>query len=61
MNDILDLIMKFENGNMQDDSEIIDFFQKLIDSGLAWQLQGAYGRQAKYLIDQGFCTLAKKN
>jgi len=27
----------------------------LIDTGLAWQLQGCFGRQAAALIHQGVC------
>lgn len=30
-------------------------WQCLIDSGLAWQLQGFFGRQANWLISQGYC------
>lgn len=33
----------------------IEAWQFLIDSGLAWQLQGFFGRRAKYLIDAGVC------
>lgn len=50
---LVDLLMKFENGEMND-QEIVDCFQELIDSGLAWELQGMYGRTAKALIDGGY-------
>ena len=39
----------------KDDQEYIDAWQQLIDSGLAWSLQGWFGRTAKYMIEQGFC------
>ena len=50
----VDAIMAFESGELDDDG-IIDLFQELIDSGLAWQLQGSYGRIANALIDSGYC------
>tara|TARA_Y100000310_G_scaffold217305_1_gene218364 strand:+ start:421 stop:630 length:210 start_codon:yes stop_codon:yes gene_type:complete len=30
-------------------------WQRLIDSGMAWKLQGFFGRTAANLIDQGLC------
>lgn len=53
--DTLDKIMDFENGEMED-HQIIDFFQELVDTGLAWKLQGMYGRTANDLIQQGLIT-----
>lgn len=53
--DLLNEIMEYESGDMSDD-RIVAFFQKLINTGLAWQLQGSYGRTAKALIDAGYCT-----
>lgn len=53
----VDKIMAFESGEMDRD-EIIDFFQGLIDTGLAYQLQGSYGRAAASLIEAGHCTPA---
>lgn len=50
----IDRIIAFEQGDLEDD-EIIKLFQELIDSGMAWTLQGSYGRTAKYLIDNGYC------
>jgi len=49
-------IIAYESGEMQDE-EIIDFFQRLIDSGMAWTLQGSYGRMAMRLVEDGVCTL----
>jgi hypothetical protein len=34
-------------------------WQLLIDTGLCWKLQGFFGRQATYLIQQGICEAAK--
>ena len=53
-------IMAYENGDMDDD-QVIEFFQKLIDSGAAWTLQGHYGRMARNLIEDGVCTLPEDN
>lgn len=42
----------------------ISGIQAMINSGLAWKLQGAYGRSAMRLINQGFCyppTLKRKD
>lgn len=49
-----DRIIAYENGELEEE-EVIDLFQGLIDCGLAWQLQGSYGRQAARLIDAGLC------
>ena len=34
----------------------IEAWQHLIDTGLAWTLQGWFGRNAQSLIEQGICT-----
>lgn len=52
-------IIKYESGQMGD-GETISFFQELIDSGLAWSLQGHYGRTAHALIEVGHCKLKKR-
>ena len=57
MNDKTDIvgdIMDFEGGTVDPD-RIVPFFQGLIDSGLAWTLQGSYGRAAQHLIDNDHC------
>jgi len=54
--DLLQRIIDFEEGNMESEQEVIDFFQDLINTGMAWRLQGSYGRTAASLIDQGLVT-----
>lgn len=53
--DLVGKIIDFESGDM-DDEQIIAFFQELIDTGMAWSLQGMYGRMAQNLINEGYCT-----
>ena len=45
-------IIDFENGELDRDGTI-ELFQNLVNSGLAWQLQGSYGRAAVALIEAG--------
>ena len=52
--DTVDFIMRLEGDGMPED-ELIDGFQHLIDSGMAWSLQGSYGRMAVALIEAGRC------
>jgi len=54
MSDLVTKIMAWENGDMNNEEEVA-FFQELIDNGMAWTLQGTYGRQAARLIEAGYC------
>lgn len=49
----LDFIMAFEGGECESDEEVIEGFQMLLDEGLAFKLQGSYGRMAHELLRQG--------
>ncbi len=40
------------------EAEQVEAWQHLIDTGLAWTLQGWFGRFATDLIEQGVCTPA---
>lgn len=50
--DAVAFFMAYEGGEL-DESEVIAGFQHLVDSGLAWKLQGHYGRTAAALIEAG--------
>jgi hypothetical protein len=54
---VINQVIAYEQGEL-DEEGIIDMFQQLINSGLAWQMQGSYGRTAKALIDAGYCEQA---
>lgn len=38
------------------EEQVIEAWQHLIDTGLAWRLQGFFGRNAQNLIEQGICS-----
>ena len=46
------------DGEDHDEATMISAWQYLIDTGLAWQLQGFFGRTAAAMIEQGVCTPA---
>ena len=52
--DTVAFIMQFETGKCSKE-EMIEGFQELIDFGMAWTLQGSYGRTAATLIELGAC------
>jgi hypothetical protein len=54
LSNLIDLINRYEIGAL-DEEETIGLFQYLIDTDLAWSLQGSYGRHAMRLIDSGKC------
>jgi len=40
----------------ESEEQVIEAWQFLIDSGLAWKLQGFFGRTASHLIEEGICS-----
>jgi hypothetical protein len=52
---LFDALMAYENGTL-DEEGMLDLFQGLVSTGLAWQLQGSYGRMAAQLLDAGLIS-----
>jgi len=50
--DLTSAIIEYESGQLSRE-QTIDLFQHLVDSGLAWSLQGHYGRTAAELLRRG--------
>ena len=57
--DYVGAIIAYEQGDLDDDATL-ELFQHLVDTGLAWSLQGSYGRMAKALIDAGYIQTRRK-
>ena len=52
MLDITSNIIAYESGEL-DEEQTLALFQELVNTGLAWKLQGHYGLTARGLIDGG--------
>ena len=52
MDNFIDNLIAYESGEL-DDETTLEFFQHLVDTGMAWSLQGHYGRTAMALIEEG--------
>jgi hypothetical protein len=48
----IDQIIAYEQGELDEDA-VLDLFQDLVRTGLAWRLQDHYGRTAHRLIAAG--------
>ena len=44
----------------ESEEQVIEAWQHLIDTGMAWSLQGWFGRTASQLIEDGHCTPPNK-
>jgi hypothetical protein len=50
---LVDNIIAYEQGELSD-QEVVRLFADLVKSGMAWSLQGSYGRTANALIKEGW-------
>lgn len=53
--DLLEQMMLYEEGALSDEGTL-ELFAVLIREGMAWTLQGSYGRAARWFIDEGFIS-----
>ena len=53
--ELVGAMVAYESGEMNEEA-IIELFQRLIDTGMAWSLQGSYGRTATAFINAGLCN-----
>jgi hypothetical protein len=51
--DFIDLIIAYEQGDLSD-YQTVNLFAELVRTGMAWTLQGHYGRAARSLIEAGY-------
>jgi hypothetical protein len=52
---LVNYILAYEVGEL-DANKVLELFAYLVKTGLAWRLQGHYGRTAAALIEQGIIT-----
>lgn len=57
--DHVSAIIAFEADELGE-QESLELFQYLVDTGLAWQLQGSYGRAANDLIEAGLIKAKRR-
>ena len=56
---ITDKLIAYEQGELDTD-QTVQLFQELIDTGLAFELQGHYGRTAVRLLEAGLVRPSKE-
>ena len=40
----------------ESEEQVVEAWQHLVDTGLAWQMQGSFGRMATAMIEEGVIT-----
>jgi len=52
---VMNDIGRYEDGEMDED-EVVAFFQRLLDSGMIYHLQGSYQQTASRLMEAGLIS-----
>jgi hypothetical protein len=52
---LVDMIIDYESGELEAEATL-ELFAGLVKNGMAWTLQGSYGRMAESLIRQGYIS-----
>lgn len=55
MTQLVEQLIALDEGTLTEEGHLA-LFQHLVDTGLAWQLQGRIGREAASLIEAGLIT-----
>ncbi len=50
--DLAEKISAYEK-NALDDSQVVELYQELYETGIVWELQGHYGRRAYLMLKEG--------
>jgi len=54
--DLIGQLIAYETDGL-DEEQTIELFQHLVDTGMAWTLQGSYGRQAYAMAQRGLIKI----
>ena len=52
-------VLKYEAGQLTDEADLVEMFQYLISTGLAWKMPNHYGRLASEFLRAGVCIHPK--